>query len=61
MKKLILFTAALGFNIFIACQSPGDEKQGEPYSTTDTNRVIPKNTPEPDSVKSVGSPNGDLH
>lgn len=61
MKKLILFTGALAFNIFIACQSPGDEKEGEPYETTDTNRVIPKNSPEPDSVKNVGSPNGSIN
>lgn len=61
MKKILLFIIALSFNVFIACQSNDQKNESEPYSTTDTNRIIPKNSPDPDSVISIGSPNGDLN
>lgn len=63
MKKLIVFIAAFCFNAFIACQSNDQkEESATPYPTYDTTRLMEKiNTPNTDSIKSVGSSNGELH
>ncbi len=63
MKKLTLPGMALLFIILIGCQSNADKEPSvEPYPTYDTNKTKgAENRPNPDSIKSIGSPEDDQH
>ena len=59
MKKTILFTAALLFNILISCGTKDEKNEVEPYPNYDTTSRM-ENINDPDSAASSQNGAGDM-